>query len=400
MKVPLVALRSRTQGVRPSTKASWARSWFFPGILFLFLCPFSAVKLAGSEPQGFSHEQIAVFEKLITSYMAENHVPGLSIAIGQNDRVLWSQGFGLSDVENFVPAKADTVYRFGSVSKPITATAVMQLAEKGKLNLDAPIQQYCPAYPVKKWKVTAGQLLGHLGGVRYYRGSEQTGYEEYTRHFNSVIEGLEVFKDDPLEVEPGTQYLYSSFGYNLLGCAVEGASGMKFTDYLRQSIFEPAGMSRTQQDDIFKVIYNRAQGYSSRDSEDGSLRNSAIIDNSYKVAGGGLCGTAEDLVRFGMAVQDGRLIQAATLASMEAPQKTRDGRRTAYGLGWEIEELDGRKVIHHYGGQARVTAALFLLPGKGALAILINRENAHISDTAEALYRMLVSTVSASSEPK
>ena len=390
MKLWVLGLRSKVRCVRTAVTIGCVRLCFLLTIS-LSVCHVSEAQFPGSEPaKGFSQDQIEIFDKAITSYMARNRVPGLSIAIGERGKLLWSAGFGLADIENYVPAKVETSYRFGSVSKPITATAVMQLAERGKLDLDAPIQNYCAAYPSKQWTVTARELLSHMGGVRDYRGNDQSNtFEEYTQHFTSVVEGLSVFKDDPLEYEPGTRYQYTSFGYNLLGCAVEGASGMQFMDYLKKNVLEPAGMLRTQQDSIFQIIPNRAQGYDSKEFPDGSLRNSPIIDNSYKLPGGGLCGTVEDLVRFGIAVQNGLLIRKDTLTKMETEQRTRDGKSTTYGLGWGVAEHNGHKIIHHYGGQARVTAVLLLLPDDGAIAILCNRQNAHIDGISERLYDML-----------
>ena len=167
-------------------------------------------------------ETIEKIEAAVSAQMARDHVPGASVAVAVGERVVYANGFGLSDLENSVPAKASTVYRLASISKPITATAVMQLVERGKLDLDAPIQKDCPAFPEKRWGITLRQLLGHLGGVRHY-GSP--GEMRSTRHYTDVVTPLAMFKDDPLLHEPGTAYSYTTFGYNLIGCAVEGASG-------------------------------------------------------------------------------------------------------------------------------------------------------------------------------
>ena len=146
----------------------------------------------------------------------------------------------MADVENNVPAGAGTVYRLASISKPITATAVMQLVERGRVDLDAPVWKYVPAFPVKPWPVTVRQLLCHQSGVRHYRGDEISS----TRHYVDLTEPLKIFKDDPLLFEPGTRTSYTTYGYNLLGAVVEAASGMKFADYLEANIFRPAGCDR------------------------------------------------------------------------------------------------------------------------------------------------------------
>ncbi len=131
-----------------------------------------------------------------------------------------------------------------------------------------------------------------------------------------------LFKDDPLAFEPGTKVLYSTYGYSLLGCAVEGAAGRPFAEVLREEVFAPAGMTSTQPDDVRALIPHRASGYV-RDGS-GELLNSALADTSYKVPGGGLCGTAPDVARFGLALLSGRLLDRPTLRQMLTPQKTRD----------------------------------------------------------------------------
>jgi len=329
---------------------------------------------------------IASIEKAVTTEMSKQGIPGLSVAVATDKQLRWSNGYGLADVENFVPAKASTVYRLGSISKPITATAVVQLVERGKLDLDAPVQKYCPAFPQKQWPVTSRELLGHLGGVRHYNEKERV---EYTTHFDSVASGLSVFKDDPLIAEPGTQFHYSSFGYNLLGCVVEGASGQSFADYVRQNIFVPAGMDHMQVDNLFALIPNRARGYQ-RD-KDGNLENSQLMDSSYKIPSGGLCSTAADLARFAIAIETGKLVKPETLAEMFTSGKTRDGKETGYGFGWGLGQLDGNRVVAHGGGQSGVSTHLLLLPEKGiAVAAMCDLEDADVSRLTHSIAGILL----------
>ena len=306
--------------------------------------------------------------------MGRAGIPGLSLAIVEAGAVVYEAGFGFADVENGVPARPETVYRLASVSKPITATAVLKLYEQGRLDLDAPVWRYCPDFPEKPWPVTARQLLCHQGGIRWYRPDEPT----LTRRVSSFTESLGPFRDDPLLFEPGTSVQYSTYGYTLLGCAAAGAAGKSFLTLLQESVFEPAGMANARDDDQRELIPGRAQGYV-RDGE-GRLMNSALADTSYKVPGGGLCATATDVARFGSALVSGRLLQPATLDLMLTRQRTRDGRVTGYGLGLEVAERDGRREASHQGGQQRVSTVVYLLAdrtvaGRGrAVAILTNLE--------------------------
>jgi len=330
-------------------------------------------------------------EAAVTADMTRLGIPGLSVAVATQGGLRFTNGYGLADVENGVPAKASTVYRLASVGKPITAVAVLQLAEKGSLELDAPIQRYVTAFPEKQWPVTARGLLGHLGGVRHYRDDEPIN----TRPCASVAEGLAFFRDDPLVQEPGTKFVYSTYGYNLLGAAIEGASGRVFLDYLRDNVFGPAGMTSTRVDEVGPLIPNRAQGYARAGA--GGIHNSDLADVSYKVPGGGLCSTAADVARFGLALAGGSLIKKETLAQMLASQKTRDGRPTGYGLGLNVL-LPGspgrRREAWHTGGQERVSTVFYLLPDDGlAVVVLSNLEG--VGSELMSLSRRIVAIVTA-----
>jgi CubicO group peptidase (beta-lactamase class C family) len=358
-----------------------ARLAVIPRILFLLLLLGAS---APGAPQGradLPRPTLEKIERLIAEEMARQEIPGLSVAVVVEGELRGSRGYGFADLENFVPAKASTVYRLASISKPITAVAALQLAEGGKLDLDADIRKYVPSFPEKPWPVTARQLLGHLGGIRHYRGSEEVAS---TRRYAGVTEALAIFRDDPLLQEPGTKYTYTTYGYNLLGGAVESAAGMKFMDYLRERIFRPAGMDRIRDDDQQALIPNRAQGY--RKTPEGDLRNSILADVSNKIPGGGLCSTVEDLARFAIAVQKGTLLSAESTERMFTRQKTKDGQETRYGLGWSIDERDGRKEVTHGGGQPRVATFLYMLPQERcAVALMTNLEGARLPDLARRI---------------
>lgn len=332
----------------------------------LALLALMTVAAHAQQPAGLPADKLDKIEKAISAQMSRLGIPGLSVAVVVDHKLRWSNGYGLADVENYVPAKATTAYRLGSISKPITAAAVMQLVERGKLDLDAPIQKYCPAFPAKQWPVTARLLLGHLAGVRHYKNDSEYGS---TRHYNSVVEGLEMFKDDPLGFEPGTAYRYTTHGFAVLGCAVEGASGMRFEDYERENVFKPATMDRIRVDNVTDIIPNRAQGY--QKSQSGELRNSSLADTSYKIPGGGFISTVEDLAKFAIAMQTGVLVKKETLDQMWTSQKTRDGKATGYGMGWGVHERNSMKEVEHGGAQQRVSTHLYTIPEKGLAVVLM-----------------------------
>jgi len=293
----------------------------------------------------------------IRAIMDSAGVPGASIAVGVGDEIVWSEGFGWADVELGVPVTPLTKFRVGSVSKTLTATGLGLLSERGLVDLDAPVQAYVTDFPEKRWTVTTRQIGGHTAGVRHYRGQEMLSADRYP----TVASGLAIFADDSLLFEPGTDYSYSSYGWNLLSAVMEGASGEPFLAFMRDRVFEPLGLRHTVAEHMDSIIPFRTNYY--EHAEDGALVNAPYVDNSYKWAGGGFLSTPEDLVRFGQAHLGPGFLQAGTLAELQTPQTLRSGESTGYGIGWfTYEEDDGDRAVGHSGGSVGGTTLLYLVP--------------------------------------
>jgi len=341
-----------------------------PGALYLAGLLLVAFPVAALEPA-----QLDQLRRLIHAEMARQRIPGLTVAVAHQGQLVWTEGFGFADLEHQVPATERTVYRLASLAKPITAVAVLQLAEAGQLDLDAPVQRYVPSFPQKPWPITPRLLLGHLAGIRHYRSMEEL---HNTRHYTSLLAALEQFKDDPLVSPPGVRFVYSTYGYVLLGAIVEAASRQSFAAYLQQHIFAPAGMRDTQVDDVYRLIPRRARGY--RLNATGEIENCVWADNSNKIPGGGLVGTAADLVRFALSVRNGTLLKPETVEQMWTRQRLRNGQLTHYGLGWSIEDWAGQRTVGHSGGQPGVSTGLIMLPEPGiVVVVLANLERAHLA---------------------
>src|SRR5262245_18146883 len=225
----------------------------------------SGAPAAPAAPTGLDRARVHAIERVLTSYVEKQGIPGLPAAVARDGQVVWSKGFGLADVENQVPATAETRYRTASMGKSITATAAMRLVEEGRVTLDAPIQQWCPAFPRKPWPITLRHLLSHLSGIRHYGGPRDAEEQSSTVHYESVAAALAPFRDDSLRFEPGTDYFYSTYGYDVAECVIEGAAGVPFMDVIRRTVFVPAGMSDARDDDPSAVIPHRAAGYVHRD---------------------------------------------------------------------------------------------------------------------------------------
>ena len=279
-------------------------------------------------------------------------IPGLQVAVAVGGKLVWSEAFGYADVAREVPVTAETQFRIGSVSKPLTAAAVALLYEQGKLDLDAPVQRYVPSFPDKGYPITTRQLAGHLAGIRHYRGDEFLR----NRHFDTVLEGLAIFQGDLLLSPPGTKFSYSSYGWNLISAVVEGAAGQDFLTYMSRNVLRPLGLTHTAPDRVDSLIPNRTRFYE-RGADSGFVP-APPVDNSYKWAGGGFLSTAEDLVRFGSALLEPGFLKAATLELLFTSQKTTAGEPTGYGIGWFVA-TDGRghRWVSHGGGSVGGTTA-------------------------------------------
>jgi CubicO group peptidase (beta-lactamase class C family) len=266
------------------------------------------------------------------------------------------------------------VYRIASISKPIAATAVMQLVERGVVSLDDPVQRFVPAFPRKpQGEVRLHHLLSHTAGIRHYKGREMESRERYA----DVASAVRIFGNDPLQFAPGTKYLYSTYGYNLLAGVVERASGLSYEQYLHERIFQPAGMTATALEHPDAILRFRARQYT-RNGREGPLRNAPYVDLSNKWAGGGVVSTVLDLARFDIALNEGRLLTPGTLARMYTSTRLTSGQATGYGLGWMVvRDARGRTWVAHSGGATGGTTYLLRRPeSRTSVALLSNVDNA------------------------
>jgi serine beta-lactamase-like protein LACTB, mitochondrial len=236
-----------------------------------------------------------------------------------------------------------------------------------------PIQKYCPRFPEKPWPISARDLLSHTSGIRHYGGPNEPAELFNTRHYDHVSDALDLFKDDSLKIRPGSDFLYSTWGYVTLGCLLEGASHEEFRALVRRAVFEPAGMKDTRDDDPRAIIPSRARGYV---LEGGELKVSRWVDMSSKLAAGGWITTAPDLVRFMNAWMSGALLSRASREAMLRPYKLPlDGTVDNFGLGLAVDRYRGMTIAAHGGGTPQVSAYIAFIPErKVAIAAMFNLE--------------------------
>jgi serine beta-lactamase-like protein LACTB, mitochondrial len=276
--------------------------------------------------------------RLVRTSLSAQNLPGFSVAIGIDGELLWAEGFGWSNAEQRARVTPETTFRIGTASAVLTSAAVGLLLEQGRLTLDDEIQTAVPAFPRKEWPVTLRHLMAHVAGVRSDGGDESPLFEVACER---PVEALPHFADRPLLFEPGTAYHYSNYGWIAVSAAVEAAAGEPFLRVMRKRIFEPLRMDDTAADDSGKASPDRATFYFPRFSADPryGLDLMRDIDLSCYAGAGVFLSTASDLVRFGLAVNGGTLLQPATVALLQTSQRLTSGEETGYGLGWDLERM-------------------------------------------------------------
>ena len=314
----------------------------------------------------------------------ERYLPSLSVAVAKGGGIVWAEGFGYADSERRKPVTPRTRFRAGSVSKTLTAAGVALLYERSRIDLDAPVHAYVPAYPKKEWTVTTRQLLGDIGGVHRVRGDNN---DQIPRGIcKTVDDALKTFAYEPLLFEPGTKYKFSTSGWILLSAVVEGAAGEPFATFMNREVFTPLAMDRTALEGTPLRRSGRQSGTDddpdtavfddSRTDEEGA----PAADYSCTVGGSAFLSTPSDLVRLGSAMLKPGLLKAETIALFQTPLTLTSGNSTGFALGWKVDTipLAGAqvRVVRHRASLIGGAVSLYLFPDRGlAIAATSNVAN-------------------------
>ncbi len=374
---------------------------------FLLVCLVSSLELASMviaqeknelvTPQSSAAQQadkyadkLRAFEEFVRTQMEKEQIPGLTIGFYKDDYT-WVKGFGYADLENKIPARPESAYRLASITKTFTSAATLQLAEKGKINLDAEIQTYVPYYPKQQWPVTVRQLLAHLGG-----GQQGSMLGPTYVSPRDVVARISKF---PLKFEPGSKYEYTTSGYNLLGAAIEEVSGQSFNDYLQENIFLPLGMNATRMNSERELIPNRVRTY---ERANGQIKVAPFVDVSSRFGGGGLIATMPDLLKWARGVDSGKILSKDSLDLMYSPVAMKNGYFAAldpsqpygsqvfYSMGWHNLALNGQWVPAHGGAQIGTSTEFFRFPSKNmAIAFAANTDGVYGPLFVQRLYELL-----------
>jgi len=319
--------------------------------------------------------------------IVNQNLPGLSVAVGVGGDIVWAEGFGWADMEKRVPVAPGMRFRIGHTSKALTSAGVGLLLENGRLHLENEIQTYVPDFPRKQWPVTLRQLMGNVAGVKHYESDEDSAP---TAHCERAADGLKSFADDPLRFEPDTQYGYSTYGWVLVSAAVEAAAREPLSAFMATNVFKPLGMTSTTFDSPTDATRDRVTFYQRMFTGDGGegVVPTTVVDYSCFAGAGAILSTPSDLVRFGMAVSEGTLLQPDTLKKLQTPQVLNSGKETEYGLGWMVEEVtlagEPTRMVHHASRSLKGgTTSFMIFPARRmVVAVTANIANGITRDIA------------------
>jgi CubicO group peptidase (beta-lactamase class C family) len=343
----------------------------------LYTDPAAVPSAAAGASAGQHAKAVADAQRVTRAAIVEWNFPGLSVAVAKDGATVWAEGFGFADSERREPVTPRTRFRTGSVSKTMTAAAVALLYDRMRVDLDAPVQTYVPAYPKKQWALTTRDLLGDVGGVHRLRGDGPDGGNDQAPRgiCRTVDEALKTFAYEPLAFEPGTKYRFSTSGWILLSAVVEGATGEPFATFMGREIFRPLGMDRTALEGADDDL-DTAEFDSNRTEQEGPLAS----DYSCAVGAGAFLSTPSDLVRLGVAMLKPGLLKADTIAMFQTSLRLKSGASTGFALGWKVDAISlagGQvRVVRHRASLIGGAVSFYLFPERAlAIAAMSNAQN-------------------------
>ena len=321
----------------------------FSTIISFFNTLFGQRKLSDTEVFKKNPSEVTSFEeakaeaeKILYYLIQEEIIPGASVTVTKQGKIIWQGGYGYADISKKTPVDPQkTIFRVASMSKAITGVLLARLQEQKKFDWNLSLYEYVPNFPPKPFDFTIKQLAGHLAGIRSYKANEYTLNKKY-----SIEEGIDLFKDDILQSAPGTKFLYSSYGINLISLAIEKCLNKKFEDIAKDEVFKPLNMWRTFPD-RGKIITDEATPYTRTKK---GLDKATEVNNYFKLAGGGFLSTSHDIAKMGTAIERHSFLSQAVENEMLKKQCTTDDVEINYGIGWQNQrDWNGRDYFGHTG---------------------------------------------------
>jgi len=320
-------------------------------------------------PQNPNQLKIKSAKKLAKKFLRKHGIMGMSISVSQKGEIIWSEGFGFAQKKPRVKVKPDvTIFRIASISKSITALALVKMTEEKIIDLDSSIYKYLPEYPKQPYDFTVRQLGGNLAGIRHYKDNNEYALNKEL----TITEGLELFKNDSLLFKPGTQFNYTTFGFVLLSEAMQQAAKTPFNTYVHDTIFKPLHMDSSMMDVSDVNLPNKTKFYKKSLLKKPVLANP--VNNEFKVGGGGFLSTSEDLLKFGNEIISPTIVTEKSLSEIITSQRLVTGEKTGYGIGFSVESTkNGTPKIYHTGGGVGASTVLLIYPKEElVIAVLTN----------------------------
>ncbi|MGB5437944.1 MAG: serine hydrolase [Maribacter sp.] len=338
-------------------------------ILFLF------VALTYTSFQVFAQTQEQQFDALLQETYTEG-TPGVAALVYKEGTVLYRKAFGMANLELDVPMKPNNVFEIGSITKQFTAVSILLLIEQGKLKLNDEITKYLPDFPTHNKKITIHHLLNHTSGIKSY--TSMPSFMGTAATDKTPIEIINVFKDQPMDFDPGEKWLYNNSGYIILGYIIEEISGKSYADFIQEHIFGPLEMKNSYYGSKSTIIKNRATGYSPAEN---GFQNAKYLSMTLPYAAGSLMSTVDDMLLWHKAIHNNSLISANSKALAFTNTTLNNGDLTNYGYGWQMNEISGVLSIEHGGGIFGYVTHGVYVPSENVYVItLTNRDGVSPQD--------------------
>lgn len=285
-----------------------------------------------------SAQQSDKVDDYIKAEIQKRNIPGLALAVVKEGKILKAKGYGMANIELNVPVTTETIFKIGSVSKPIIAMGIMLLIEEGKIGLDDKVSKYLENTP-ESWKdITIRHLLSHTSGIV----REAPGFDPAKIQTDADV--IKTAYPLPLRFLPGEKYEYCNVGYFSLAEIIRKVTGNPWSEFLAERIFNPFGMKVTRTTNFSEIIPNRANAY--------SFSNGKLSNNEIYLAlrpSGAFLSNVLDLAKLEAALDLKDFLKPETRNLMWTPFKFNNGQNSVYGLGWTLDEVKGKKRIHHGG---------------------------------------------------
>ncbi|MES2460384.1 MAG: serine hydrolase domain-containing protein [Armatimonadota bacterium] len=345
------------------------------------------VLLAGTVPRGAFADAI---DDYVRAEMEKQHIPGLSLAVVKNGKVVRVAGYGVADVEKKLPATPDTVYEIGSLTKQFTAVAILMLEAERKVGLDHRVSKYVAGTPAAWKDITLRHLLTHTSGIKNYTDLP---------NFDTLMvapttrEGLvSRMAALPLEFAPGAKWDYSNTGYFLLGLVIEKAAEKSYAAFLKERIFTPLGMTSTAVLEDKAAFTGLSKGYQwNKNANTGA----EVISMTWPFSAGAIVSTVNDIARWDAALYTDRLLRRSRREAMWTPVTLTDGTKAGYGFGWDVGSVRGHRNVSHGGGIPGFTSYISRFPDDGwTVVVLTNQgEGAKASSIVRGITERTVPTL-------